>query len=75
MRNTTTQLANFLQICIDKKSHLNGKLIHAHILRTGLFTDTFLSNRLIELYHICGHLKAARQVFDKMADRNIFSFH
>ncbi|KAJ0592030.1 putative tetratricopeptide-like helical domain superfamily [Helianthus annuus] len=75
IRTTTTQLANFLQLCIDKKSHINGKLIHAHILRTGLFSDTFLSNRLIELYHKCGHLTSARQVFDKMPNRNIFSWH
>ncbi|KAL4564276.1 hypothetical protein LXL04_028336 [Taraxacum kok-saghyz] len=72
---TTTQLANFLQICIDKKSHKNGKLLHAHILRTGLFSDTFLSNRLIELYHKCGRLIKARRVFDKMPHKNLFSWH
>ncbi|KAI3496174.1 hypothetical protein L1887_38528 [Cichorium endivia] len=72
---TTTQLANFLQFCIDKKSHTKGKLLHAHILRTGLFADTFLSNRLIELYHKCGNLIAAHRVFDKMPHKNLFSWH
>ncbi|CAH1449373.1 unnamed protein product [Lactuca virosa] len=72
---TTTQLANFLQLCIDKKSHTKGKLLHAHILRTGLFADTFLSNRLIELYHKCGRLITARRVFDKMPHKNLFSWH
>ncbi|KAK9069286.1 hypothetical protein SSX86_013402 [Deinandra increscens subsp. villosa] len=72
---TATHLANFLQLCIDKKSHINGKLLHAHILRTGLFADTFLSNRLIELYHKCGRLITAHQVFDKMPHRNLYSWH
>ncbi|KAI3701679.1 hypothetical protein L6452_26930 [Arctium lappa] len=72
---TTTQLANFLQFCIDKKSHISGKLLHAHILRTGLFADTFLSNRLIEFYHKCGRLITARRVFDKMPHKNLFSWH
>ncbi|KAI3732113.1 hypothetical protein L1987_63310 [Smallanthus sonchifolius] len=72
---TTTQLANFLQVCIDKKSHKLGKLLHAHILRTGHFNDTFLSNRLIELYNKCGGLVTARQVFDKMPHKNLFSWH
>ncbi|KAJ9543267.1 hypothetical protein OSB04_022974 [Centaurea solstitialis] len=72
---TTTQLANFLQFCIDKKSHVNGKILHANILRAGLFADIFLSNRLIELYNKCGRLITARQVFDKMPHKNLFSWH
>ncbi|XP_076919244.1 pentatricopeptide repeat-containing protein At4g20770-like [Bidens hawaiensis] len=72
---TTTQLANLLQLSINNKSHSTGKLIHAHILRTGCLTDTFLSNRLIELYHKCGHLTTAHQLFDQMPHRNIFSWH
>ncbi|KAD4179924.1 hypothetical protein E3N88_28515 [Mikania micrantha] len=75
IRTNTSQLANFLQVCIDKKSHINGKLLHAHILRTGLFADIFLSNRLIELYNKCGRLRTARRVFDKMPHRNLFSWN
>ncbi|XP_071726900.1 pentatricopeptide repeat-containing protein At4g20770 [Rutidosis leptorrhynchoides] len=72
---TTTQLANLLQLCIDNKSHIHGKLMHAYIFRTGLFTDTFLSNRLIELYHKCGRLTTAHHLFDKMPNKNLFSWN
>lgn len=70
-----THLANLLQHCIDKKAHKTAKLLHAHILRIGLFEDTFLSNRLIELYYKCGHINSARYVFDKMPHKNIYSWH
>ncbi|KAL7212494.1 hypothetical protein ACSBR2_015228 [Camellia fascicularis] len=70
-----TYLANLLQSCIDKKAHLSGKLLHAYILRNGLSSDTFLSNRLIELYSKCGHADTARHLFDKMPHRNIYSWH
>lgn len=68
-----TFLANLLQTCIDKKSHVAGKLIHAHILRIGLFADTFLSNRLIELYNKCNQINTARHMFDRMPHKNIYS--
>ncbi|CAK9181326.1 unnamed protein product, partial [Ilex paraguariensis] len=61
--------------CIDNKAHIAGKLLHAHILRIGYFTNTFLSNRLIELYSKCGHIDMAHQLFDKMPERNIYSWH
>ncbi|XP_074343585.1 pentatricopeptide repeat-containing protein At4g20770-like [Apium graveolens] len=73
MSKTPTYLANLLQTCIDKKLHISGKLIHAHILRHGLFADTFLSNRLIELYNKCNKINTARHLFDQMPLKNIYS--
>lgn len=76
MEGGTTRLANLLQGCIDKKAHLAGKLIHAFILRNkGLFSDTFLSNRLIELYSKCGNMGYAHHVFDKMPRRDVYSWN
>ncbi|KAK9267908.1 hypothetical protein L1049_010345 [Liquidambar formosana] len=73
---TSTKLANLLQSCIDKKAHLAGKLLHAHILRTGLFfIDTFLSNRLLEFYSKCGNMNSSRRVFDKMPRKDIYSWN
>ncbi|KAM3701099.1 hypothetical protein ACJW31_05G147800 [Castanea mollissima] len=72
---TTTYLANLLQSCIDKKSHLAGKLIHAFILRIGLASDSFLSNRLIELYSKCGNIHSAHQVFDQIPHKGVYSWN
>jgi pentatricopeptide repeat protein len=74
-RKTTTYLANLLQSCIHKKAHLAGKLLHAFILRNGLASDTFLANRLIELYSKCGKIDSAYGVFDKIAQKDVYSWN
>lgn len=74
-RINTAYLVNLLQTSIDTKAYIAGKLLHAHILRIGLSADTFLPNRLIELYSKCGHIHAARQLFDQMLEPNIYSWH
>ncbi|KAG6395841.1 hypothetical protein SASPL_141970 [Salvia splendens] len=74
-RNASASLANLLQSCIDNKAYKAGKTIQAQIFRTYQFSNTFLVNRLIELYSKCGHTQAGRRLFDKMPHRNIFSYH
>ncbi|KAL3512853.1 hypothetical protein ACH5RR_025570 [Cinchona calisaya] len=71
----TTYLTNLLQTCIDNKVHAAGKILHAYILRAGIFADTFLANRLVELYAKCDQVDSARKLFDKMPQRNIYSWH
>ncbi|GMH07406.1 hypothetical protein Nepgr_009246 [Nepenthes gracilis] len=68
-------IANFLENCIAQKSHKSGKLLHARILRTGLSSDTFLCNRLIDFYSKCSKIRSARHVFDKVPERDIFSWN
>lgn len=74
-KNASVSLANLLQNCIDYKAYKAGKIIQAQIFRTNQFSNTFLVNRLIELYSKCGHTSAARRLFDEMPLRNIFSYH
>ncbi|KAJ8755202.1 hypothetical protein K2173_019000 [Erythroxylum novogranatense] len=74
-RRTVPYIANLLQSCIDKKSHLSGKLIHASLLRIGLLTDTFLSNRLVEFYSKCNNTAYAHNVFDQIPQKNIYSWN
>lgn len=72
---TSSYLANLLQFCIDKKVHRAGKLLHAYVLRTNQFSNTFLVNRLIELYSKCGHTTSAHCLFNQMPSRNIYTYH
>ncbi|KAH0751160.1 hypothetical protein KY290_030392 [Solanum tuberosum] len=74
-RINTAYLVNLLQTSIDTKAYTAGKLLHAHILRIGLSADTFLLNRLIELYSKSGHIHTARHLFDQMLQPNIYSWH
>ncbi|XP_026423695.1 pentatricopeptide repeat-containing protein At4g20770-like [Papaver somniferum] len=75
MESKVTYIANLLQSCIDKKSHITNKILHCQILRNGLFGDIFLSNRLIETYSVCKNLESAQKVFDKMPSRNVYTWN
>ncbi|KAJ7969207.1 Pentatricopeptide repeat [Quillaja saponaria] len=75
MESTISHLANILQSCISKKTHLTGRVVHAYVIRLGLFSNTFLSNRLIELYSKCGDINTAYRVFSKIPERSIYSWN
>ncbi|KAF1861302.1 hypothetical protein Lal_00014028 [Lupinus albus] len=75
MENKTSKLANLVQLCIKNKSHLDGKVLHARTFRHSLFSDTFLSNLLIALYSNCDNIAYAHKVFDKIPQKNIFSWN
>ncbi|KAF6176926.1 hypothetical protein GIB67_027726 [Kingdonia uniflora] len=75
MESKVTHLANLLQSCISKKSHFEAKLLHAQILHNGFFSDTFLSNRLIELYSTCSNVDYSRKIFVQMPQKNVYSWN
>ncbi|RAL48962.1 hypothetical protein DM860_001282 [Cuscuta australis] len=74
-KTNTTYIANLLRTCIDTKAQIAGKLIHGHVVRLGLSSDTFIANRITECYSKCGLIRAARNVFDQMPHPNIYSWH
>ncbi|XP_031503627.1 pentatricopeptide repeat-containing protein At2g13600 [Nymphaea colorata] len=67
--------AKLLNSCIDKKSVRNGWRVHARIIKSQFYDEVFILNRLIDMYSKCGCLDDARQVFDKMPERNTFSWN
>jgi pentatricopeptide repeat protein len=64
-----------LHECTNLKALTEGKMIHAHMEKTGFEIDVFMGNNLINLYSKCPSLKDARQVFDKMTERNEVSWN
>ncbi|KAH9317117.1 hypothetical protein KI387_018886, partial [Taxus chinensis] len=67
--------AAILQECARSRDLRQGKRLHAHITRTGLERDIFVGNNLISMYVKCGSLVYARQVFDKMRERNVITWN
>ncbi|XP_057846761.2 pentatricopeptide repeat-containing protein At2g13600 isoform X1 [Cryptomeria japonica] len=63
-----------LQDCISMKSLEDGKIVHSHMIKAGHNQEVFAQNSLINMYAKCGSLTGACQVFDKMSDRNAFSW-
>eukprot|EP01018_Ginkgo_biloba_P000985 Gb_03691 [translate_table: standard] len=64
-----------LQGCLNKKTLLEGKLVHAHMIQTGFESrDISLGNKLVSMYAKCSRLVDARRVLDEMPERNVISW-
>eukprot|EP01018_Ginkgo_biloba_P027869 Gb_30918 [translate_table: standard] len=69
------QYARILRECINSKALNEGKQAHAHMMKTGFLLNVFLGNDLIIFYANTRNVTYARQVFDKMAERNVVSWN
>ncbi|KAH9293007.1 hypothetical protein KI387_041794, partial [Taxus chinensis] len=63
-----------LEGCIGTKSVREGKTVHAHMIKKGCDSDTFLQNNLVNFYGKCRYIDDACQVFDRMCERNLVSW-
>lgn len=66
--------AHLLQRCIDMNCLEDGKIIHGYMIKSGFKLSIFINNRLIHMYAKCGSLERARLVFDKMFERDRYSW-
>lgn len=60
-----------LKACSTLSAMEEGKKIHEDVLHTGLETDVFVGAALIDMYAKCGCVGSARQVFDKVVERDV----
>lgn len=67
--------ASLLDSCAKLKALHEGRRIHAHMLNSGIKPTVFLWSKLVNMYSQCGKLEDAREVFDKMPERNVFSWN
>ncbi|CAA6663858.1 unnamed protein product [Spirodela intermedia] len=79
---TTTHVARAverlsLQIerCIAGRRLLPGRLLHGHLIKTSLAVNTFLANRLVEMYAKCGQIAAAETAFAEIPSKNAYSWN
>lgn len=63
-----------LRACAGLLALREGKEIHGHIVRSGYEADIFTGSALVNFYVKCGVLEHARQLFDKMSQRNVVSW-
>ncbi|KAK3039226.1 hypothetical protein RJ639_027930 [Escallonia herrerae] len=64
-----------LKACAKASGVLHGRKIHVHALRLGFESYLYVSNALIHMYTSCSDLFTARQVFDKMSERDLVSWN
>ena len=73
---TTSQVFfHLLERCISQKSIENARAIHCLSISFGLDTDAFLVSHLIRMFAFFTRLPEAKQVFNKLAEPNVFSWN
>lgn len=68
------ELGLLLHNCSKVKAIRHGLSLHSIVAKTGLQSDIFLSNHLLNMYAKCGDMGAAHRVFDEMTERNLVSW-
>eukprot|EP01018_Ginkgo_biloba_P019332 Gb_33828 [translate_table: standard] len=68
-------LASVLPACANLAALEHGKKIHEEIIIRGFQSNVFVGSGLVDMYVKCGRINNARQVFDKMSERDVVSWN
>ncbi|KAL4559981.1 hypothetical protein LXL04_032129 [Taraxacum kok-saghyz] len=60
-----------LKACSNLSAVDVGRDVHDNVVRTGWEKDVFVGAALIDMYAKCGNVSSARQVFDKILQRDV----
>eukprot|EP01018_Ginkgo_biloba_P030281 Gb_21430 [translate_table: standard] len=74
VKPTVVTIATILPACAHLATLKQGKEIHDCIIRNGFESVVFVCNALIDMYAKCGSIELARQLFNKMSQRNKVSW-
>ncbi|XP_076954246.1 pentatricopeptide repeat-containing protein At2g36730-like [Bidens hawaiensis] len=69
-----TTLVVMLSVCAELGNLTFGKCVHSRIILKRLELDCRLGTALVNMYAKCGALNYARLVFDKMPERNVWTW-
>eukprot|EP01018_Ginkgo_biloba_P003458 Gb_33545 [translate_table: standard] len=64
-----------LKACARLSALQQGKEIHDHVIKSGLEHNVFVDSALVAMYAQCGRIECARQMFDKMSERDVVSWN
>eukprot|EP01018_Ginkgo_biloba_P019324 Gb_30146 [translate_table: standard] len=63
-----------IRACATLEALEQGIEIHKLFQRSGCRSDVVIESALVDMYVKCGHIEEARQVFDKMSQRNVVTW-
>lgn len=67
-------ISNIIIACAELVALHQGREMHGFITRHGFQLDEIVGSALVGMYTKCGCLEDARQVFDKMSERDLVSW-
>ncbi|KAH7278253.1 hypothetical protein KP509_38G032700 [Ceratopteris richardii] len=63
-----------LTLCGNESALQHGMSLHEHIVSTGLDSNEFVGNSLVDMYSKCGNLDEAHNVFNSLPKQNYVSW-
>lgn len=67
-------LGSLVHNCSKTRAFRYGLSLHAVVFKTGMQSNVFISNHILNMYAKCGNINFAHQVFDEMSERNLVSW-
>eukprot|EP01018_Ginkgo_biloba_P008673 Gb_07617 [translate_table: standard] len=67
-------LASVLSACSSVVDFKQGRQAHVYVIKSGFESSVNVVNALVNMYAKCGCIEDARQLFDKMPERNVVSW-
>ncbi|XVF63779.1 hypothetical protein PTKIN_Ptkin09bG0114800 [Pterospermum kingtungense] len=68
-------ITSAVSACASLRVLKMGQEIHSVSLKKGLIDNVLVGNSLIDMYAKCGELEAARQVFDKIEEKDAYTWN
>lgn len=65
---------NLLSACSHTRDLKAGRFVHGFIEISGIKTDVYVDNALVDMYAKCGCLRSAQMVFYRILDKNVVSW-
>ncbi|XP_024542373.1 pentatricopeptide repeat-containing protein At1g28690, mitochondrial-like [Selaginella moellendorffii] len=72
--NSWSFYAQLIKRCGASEDCAAGRAAHRELQRLGIDQDTYLGNLLVQMYGKCGYVEEAMAVFQRIKDRNVFSW-
>lgn len=68
-------LMSAISACSLVKDIRKGKEVHLVAIKLGYGEDVLVGNSLVDMYSKCGKLEAARQVFDMISEKDVYTWN
>ncbi|XP_057841718.2 pentatricopeptide repeat-containing protein At1g11290, chloroplastic-like [Cryptomeria japonica] len=75
VKPNSTTFASTLPACAKMGALEQGMDIHKSIMEGGFLSDIIVGNALVDMYAKCGNIDKARELFDKMPQRDVISWN
>nr|XP_004296321.2 PREDICTED: pentatricopeptide repeat-containing protein At4g21065-like [Fragaria vesca subsp. vesca] len=68
-------LSFVLKACTRLSDFRTGRVLHCYVEKLGFRSNLFLMNMILNLYALCGEVRDARKMFDKMPQRDVVTWN